>query len=77
MSGDRRDVAGRSGDQAAHAVRDDDEVGERHVPDQALEEFGEEAAVLGDVKPGVVAEMDRLVPELIEQCGAGLTLPSR
>ena len=72
----RRPAAGlvqrAAGDEAAHGVPDEDDVLHRHRPGvhQRAEQRVERAAVLGDVQPGVVAQVDRGQPEVALQLAA-------
>ena len=57
---------GAAGDEAAHAVADDDEVFDLDRPggDQRLQRLGEGAAVQRDVQAGIVGERDRRIAEV-------------
>ena len=73
-------VAGAAGDEPAHAVPDEHELGQRHRPalHQRFEQLGERAPVGRDVEAAVVVQIDRRVPEVARQRGAvivSLALP--
>src|SRR5581483_7134074 len=65
-------VAGAARHEAAHRVADEHDLLDRHGPrlHRLLEQPGEPPAVVRDVEPGVVAEVERRVAELLLEARA-------
>ena len=60
-------VAGAASNQTTHRMTDQDQLGDGDGPGggDIVEQTGEMPAVLGDVETGVVAQVDRGVPEVV------------
>ena len=73
------DEAGAAGDEAAHAVADDDELLDFRRPggDQRLQRLGEGAAVDRDVQAGIVGEIDRRIAEVAGERRAMIVVLAR
>ena len=65
-------MEGAACDQAAHRVADQHQAVDRHRPciDEAVEQLGEQSAVVRDVQPGVVPDEDGSEAEVLLELGS-------